>query len=216
MDRRPLQTRQHSWARRLAAGLVKFGLTPNSVSMIGILFAAAAGGLLWDYGEQPWALLLAAACVQLRLLCNMLDGLMAVEFQAGSATGCLFNEAPDRLEDALILVGAGYATGYPWLGWLAALLAANTAYVRVFGGSVGLKQDFSGWGSKPRRMFWVTLTCLSAAICQGFELRSARELMFWGIAWTTALTAGTLCGRLLRVYNRLKAKPLEGKTGQDS
>src|SRR5213076_537628 len=106
MDRRPLQTRQHSWARRLAAGLVKFGLTPNSVSMIGILFAAAAGGLLWDYGEQPWAL----------------------------------------------------------------LLAANTAYVRVFGGSVGLKQDFSGWGSKPRRMFWVTLTCLSASICQGLEL----------------------------------------------
>lgn len=209
MDRRPLQTRQHGWARQLAGGLVKAGFTPNAVSAIGIVFAAGAGGLLWEYGNEPWALLLAAVCIQLRLLCNMLDGLMAVEYQAGSATGSLFNEAPDRLEDALILIGAGYATNYWWLGWLAALLAANTAYIRVFGGSAGLKQDFSGWGSKPRRMFWVTVTCLAAAICQGFEITRAWKVMLWGTVWTTALTAGTLCGRTLRVYNRLKAKGCE-------
>jgi phosphatidylglycerophosphate synthase len=192
--------------------MVRAGLTPNGLSVIGILFAAGAGGLLWEYGDNPWALLLAAGCIQLRLLCNMLDGLMAVEYQAGSPTGCLFNEAPDRIEDALILVGAGYASGHPWLGWLAALLAANTAYVRVFGGSVGLTQDFSGWGSKPRRMFWVTVTCLTAAVCQGFEVRSAWEAMLWGMAWTTALTAGTLCGRTLRVYNRLKARAEEARS----
>ena len=213
MDRRPLQTRQRSWARRLAAGLVGMGLTPNGVSVIGILFAAGAGGLLWEYGDRPWALLAAAACIQVRLLCNMLDGLMAVEYQAGSATGCLFNEAPDRIEDALILVGAGYASGHSWLGWLAALLAANTAYVRVFGGSVGLPQDFSGWGSKPRRMFWVTVTCLTATVCQGFEVRQAWEVMMWGMAWTTLLTGGTLCGRVLRVYQRLKARGMTGGEG---
>ena len=212
MDRRPLQTRKHAWARRLAAVLVKSGLTPNGMSVTGIFFAGAAGGLLYACGEQPWALLIAAVCIQLRLLCNMLDGLMAVECKAGSATGSLFNEAPDRGEDALILVGAGYASGHPWLGWLAALLAANTAYIRVFGGSAGLAQDFSGWGSKPRRMFWMTVTCLAAAVCQGFEVRSAWEVMLWGVAWTAALTAGTLCGRTLRIYNRLKAKgSAEGK-----
>lgn len=51
------------------------------------------------------------------------------------------NEFPDRIADTLPLVPLGYAAGLPWLGWLAALLAALTAYVRVFGGALGLAQD---------------------------------------------------------------------------
>jgi hypothetical protein len=32
----------------------------------------------------------------------------------------------------------------PVLGWLAALLACGTAYVRVLGGALGAAQDFCG------------------------------------------------------------------------
>lgn len=39
-----------------------------------------------------------------------------------------------------------------WLGWATALLAALTAYVRVFGGALGLAQDFAGIMAKQRRM----------------------------------------------------------------
>ena len=52
----------------------------------------------------PW--LGAAAGIQLRLGANMLDGLVAVEEGKGAPTGAHYNEAPDRVEDALLLVAA--------------------------------------------------------------------------------------------------------------
>jgi phosphatidylglycerophosphate synthase len=105
-----------------------------------------------------------AACVQLRLLCNLLDGMVAIEGGKSTPTGALFNEMPDRLADALFLVPLGYAGGYPWLGWLTALLAVLTAYIRVLGGALGQRQDFGGILPKQRRMAVLTLALLVAAV----------------------------------------------------
>ena len=66
----------------------------------------------------------------------MLDGMVAMEFNKKSPLGDLFNEVPDRIEDSIFLVTAGYATGTATgitLGCLATLLAACAAYVRVLG-----------------------------------------------------------------------------------
>lgn len=57
---------------------------------------------------------------------------------------------------ALILVAAGYAAGIAWLGWLAALLAVTTAYVRLLGGSLAVPQDFGGVMAKQHRMAVLT------------------------------------------------------------
>ena len=66
--------------------------------------------------------------MQLRLLCNMLDGMVAVEGGKGSRTGEIYNEVPDRIADPLLLVPAGYAIGLPYgveLGWMCGALARN-------------------------------------------------------------------------------------------
>jgi phosphatidylglycerophosphate synthase len=106
--------------------------------------------------------------IQLRLLCNLLDGMLAVEQRLGTATGPLFNEIPDRLADLAILVGAGRAvpelSGSAALGWMAAIAALFTAYVRLLAGSLGLTQDFSGPMAKQHRMFVLTLGALAGAI----------------------------------------------------
>jgi phosphatidylglycerophosphate synthase len=102
----------------------------------------------------------AAVCVQLRLLCNLLDGMVAIEGGKSTASGALFNEIPDRLADALFLVPLGYASGYLWLGWLAALLAVLTAYIRVLGGALGQPQNFGGILPKQRRMAVLTVALL--------------------------------------------------------
>ena len=60
---------------------------------------------------------LAAELELARRQSNMMDGLVAVEGQRGSPTGALYNELPDRIQDALLLVAAGYAAGSDWLGW---------------------------------------------------------------------------------------------------
>src|SRR5262249_32031086 len=167
--RRPLKTREKRWARSLAAWLAARGVRPNTVSIASVVFAAGAGFSLAFSTREAAAssaplLLAAAALVQLRLLCNMLDRLLAIEGGLGSAVGEIYNDLPDRIADSFILVGAGLAVRtFPWggtLGWLAALLAILTAYVRLLGGSLGLPQSFSGPMAKQHRMFAMTLGCL--------------------------------------------------------
>src|SRR5687768_6993493 len=126
LARRELATRNRSWARTVAAWLAAHGVRPNAVSIASVVAAGAAAAAF----VSGWPLV-AAAAIQLRLLCNMLDGMLAVEGGLKTKTGDIFNELPDRIADVLILVGAGYALrdlpNGPVLGWLAAVLALTTA-----------------------------------------------------------------------------------------
>ena len=161
--RRPLASRSSGWAQYLATRLTTSRVTPNQISVLSIAWAVLGGALLvWSPGWP--AFIAAAVCVQLRLLCNLLDGMVAIEGGKSTATGALFNEIPDRLADPLFLVPLGYAAGHPWLGWLTGLLAVLTAYIRVLGGTLGQPQDFGGLLPKQRRMAVLTLALLIQAI----------------------------------------------------
>lgn len=174
-NRRPLKTRQAAWAGALARALGQARVRPNHISAFSVVFAALGAALMLlagtDNGEglgRGIALILAAVCVQLRLLCNMIDGMVAVEHGMGSPTGPVWNELPDRIADVLFIVAAGYAAAVKlpageWLGWLAAVLAVLTAYVRELGRGLGQPADFSGPMAKPHRMFVLTVTCVIAA-----------------------------------------------------
>jgi len=170
--RRQLATRNAAWAKTFAAWLGRVGVRPNSVSIASVLFALVASVAFYFVPEvnrerAAALMLIAAACIQLRLLCNLLDGMLAVEGGFKSRTGEIFNEMPDRIADVVILLGAGYGArplAYgEQLGWTAALLALFTAYVRVLGGSLGLTQHFVGPMAKQHRMFTLTLFTIIAA-----------------------------------------------------
>ena len=144
------------------------------------------------------ALLVAAAIlIQLRLLANLIDGLVAIEGGRRTATGDLYNEIPDRVADVLILVGAGYATTWlGWgdaLGWAAATAAVLTAYVRVLGGSLGTTQHFVGPMAKPHRMAILTAACLASVVEVAFD--------YTGKALTVALCI-IVAGSILTVARR--------------
>ncbi len=161
--RRPLASRGTRWAGAIASGLVATRITPNQISMISIVFSAVGAWLLVAWPTSA-GLVLTAVCVQLRLACNLFDGMVAIEGGKRSPTGALYNELPDRTADSLFIVALGYAIGLPWLGWLGALLAALTAYVRATGGALGFVQDFRGPMAKPHRMAVLTLGCLAGAV----------------------------------------------------
>lgn len=157
----------------MAAWLARAGATPNQISVASFVFAAAASGCLVAApraaAPAAHALLLvaAAAGIQLRLLCNLLDGLVAVEGGKRTPTGELFNDVPDRAADVALFAGAGYgATWLPWgadLGWAAAAVAVAAAYVRYLGAAMGAPQFFVGPMAKQQRMAALTLACLAAA-----------------------------------------------------
>jgi phosphatidylglycerophosphate synthase len=155
--RRPVAARGNALIQRLASRLAASPVTPNEISLASVVFAAiAAWTLHWRDGVGD---LLAIVFIQARLICNVVDGLVAVEGGKKSALGPLFNEFPDRVSDSLVLVAAGYACALPGWGWLAALLAVLTAYVRVFGGAMGFAQDFRGPMAKQTRMHVISAGC---------------------------------------------------------
>ncbi|MFC3078585.1 CDP-alcohol phosphatidyltransferase family protein [Phenylobacterium terrae] len=215
-NRRPLKSRDTGPARAAAAALARAGVSPDAVSAAAVVFAAAGGGLLAASGvladvSRIGALIGAAACIQLRLICNLLDGMVAVEHGRGGPAGPIWNELPDRIADGLFLVGAGYGaalSGVAWgepAGWAAAVFAVLTAYVRELGRALGQPADFSGPMAKSHRMALLTLAALIAA---------AEPLWGWrgqtfaiACALVAAGAALTAARRTLRLARGLGANP---------
>lgn len=228
--RRELRTRRAGWPHAIARWLASIRIRPNHVSVASLVFAAVAAWAFYRAGQYPmrsgnmfifmgdrvrrwrtysaWWLVLGAAGIQLRLLCNMLDGLLAIEGGLKTKTGELFNEIPDRIADAMILAGAGYALGRagwgPALGWSAAVLAVVTAYIRMLGGSLGLVQDFSGPMAKQHRMFVLTMGALIAAM--EIAIRGRVTALWIAMVIIVAGAALTAALRIARIAQQLEAR----------
>jgi phosphatidylglycerophosphate synthase len=208
-NRRPIKMRSAPWAQGLARELARLGVSPNQVSLFSVVCALVGAGLfLAEAFSQgtPWFLIAAAICIQLRLLANMLDGLIAVEGGHQTKVGELYNEIPDRIADVLFLASAGYASQHGnWgvaLGWSAAVLAVGTAYIRALGARRGAAQDFCGPVAKQQRMFLLTVGCFLAA---GEHIAgSSRQTLFWILVIINLGTLVTCVRRTLHLAERLE------------
>lgn len=213
-NRRPVKSRSSAWAAALAGGLARARVSPDLISAMSVAFALvgfgafALSGLSEGWTRIVW-LGLALISIQLRLICNVIDGLVAVEHGQGGPTGPIWNELPDRLSDALFLVGAGYAAMPaseslgPALGWLGAVLAVLTAYVRELGRGLGQPADFTGPLAKPQRMGLLTATA-ALSMLEGLW-GGHGEVMLWGLALLAALTALTVVNRTRNLARGLRS-----------
>jgi phosphatidylglycerophosphate synthase len=201
-NRRPLASRNAAWATRLAAAAVAREITPNQISQASVGFAALGFGFYALSAISPWllqflCLLLAAVAIQARLVCNLIDGMVAVEGGKGTKDGPFWNEAPDRAADLLLLAGAGIAAGAPALGLLAAALAIATAYLRELGRAEGFPPDFSGPFAKPQRMAALTIgTGIAAFYASEWTLTLTLAVIAAGTAATILRRAATLIEKL--------------------
>ena len=200
-NRRPIAVRSSGWAQGIAAALARSSITPNQISCISVLFALVGGTALLAW-PGAIGLLLCALCIVLRLLCNLFDGMVAVEGGRGTVTGALYNELPDRVADSIFLIALGYAIATPWLGWLCELLAALTAYIRAVGGSLGQAQDFRGPMAKPHRMWLMGIALVIAALAAPWQ----RQILFGAAAIIAAGSALTCITRTRAIAGRLRGQ----------
>ncbi|MCX7305598.1 MAG: CDP-alcohol phosphatidyltransferase family protein [Hyphomicrobiales bacterium] len=197
-NRRPLASRQTGWAGAITGWLARTRITPNQISIASMVFAALSGAAFWCAGSSEGAasralfLIAAAAFCQLRLLCNLFDGMVAIEAGKSAPDGGFWNEFPDRVSDLLIFIGAGYGIGHPALGWAAAALAILTAYVRELGRSCGLPADFSGPMAKQHRMAVMTFAALASML---EPLWNGRNETLLAALWLVTLGAGVTVAR---------------------
>lgn len=238
-NRRPLASRGTAWAKATARWLSGTAVTPNQLSMGSIVFAAVAGVCFYFAGQllisgsgsddnivQSSAseisvvvlLLLAGLSCQARLLCNLFDGMLAIEANKQTPDGAAWNEFPDRFADICIFVGLGYGINEPALGWAASCFCVLTAYVRELRNatavstaestalstavSANVKADFCGPMAKQHRIAVVTLMVvllIGLLLVKPFDdVRSTGILIWKGTLWLVTV------GAVITVFRRIK------------
>jgi hypothetical protein len=136
--------RWRNWVHNLGRFLAHHNVTPNDISLLGVMFAATAGAAFY-FSLQPNALdrtlllLLAAAAIQFRRLTGRLHTIVSRE-SVQPRPHAIFNDLPNRIAEVLIIVPAGYAVqNLPFgleLAWSAAFLGLFSAYVSQMGSGV--------------------------------------------------------------------------------
>jgi len=151
--------------RALGPALRRAGLTPNRLSIIGLILAAMGAWLLYDERIYP-----AVAIIAFGIAADALDGLVARTTGQASLRGGFLDAMVDRSSEIMIfgaLLLGGWLEPLRWEGWdtgpianvsgeawaLGALSGALlTSYTRAAAERLGVNQEGVGMIERPERM----------------------------------------------------------------
>jgi CDP-diacylglycerol--glycerol-3-phosphate 3-phosphatidyltransferase len=160
--------------------LVGLGVTPNQVTLLGLLLGLGAAYL----ASQGW-LLAAGALLGVASALDTVDGMLARSTGRASPQGALLDSMADRLSEAAILLGL--LLYYTWQGsdwWLPVLVylaLANgllVSYIRARAEGVGVESKV-GIMTRPERMIVLTIGLLVGWVEVALGIIVALSLVTW-------------------------------------
>jgi archaetidylinositol phosphate synthase len=177
----------------------RLGLTPNTISMAGILLSILAA-VAYAFGKEEPLLLIAAVVLLLASgFCDTLDGVIARTYQQATAFGGYLDSLLDRYADAIIYA-AIILGGLCDVSWGLAALAGSllVSYSRARAEAAGIKMESVGIAERAERMLILAVASLAAI----FWLPALN----WGIIVLAVLSNFTVLQRGLHAYRWLKKK----------
>lgn len=193
------------WFRGRLAGatqrLVRRGVSPDAVTVAGVLASFAGGAALAAGRWAPSVWWSVPVFALLRLTANALDGLVAEESGQARPAGELFNETADRVGDAAFLVPIATLPGQEaWVPLAALAAAAIASFVGISARAAGATRRYDGPMGKPDRM---AVVAVAAAVAAG--TRDGR--------WLTIGCAVIAIGAVVTALNRYRHahRELEGR-----
>lgn len=180
-------------SRRVARVLAPTRITPNQVSLLSLLIAAATLPLF--AADQPIA---AALAIHASSVVDGVDGDLARLQGTASRFGAIFDASLDRFADALVFLGMALwsdgATDLPAplvLGLAATASALTVSYsrARIEASAPGVPGAAAGIASRDVRLFVAALL-------------SAVGLAYWALVAITASSAATVAYRLHALRRR--------------
>jgi CDP-diacylglycerol---glycerol-3-phosphate 3-phosphatidyltransferase len=195
--------RFQQWVRRraqaLAGSLAKLPITPNQLTVAGMLVVFASAFLV-----ATGHLLAAGIVLAFGGTFDILDGALARVTKRSYPYGAFLDSTTDRYAEAAVYVGlAAYYVGQPnprpaVLGVLLALVGSlAVSYVRARAQSLGFKCD-SGLFARPERI----VATIVGLVFGGWVL----FVVIWALALLTNLTA---LQRILEVWRQARAQRAE-------
>jgi phosphatidylglycerophosphate synthase len=205
--RRPIRARRWNFFEKISQSLANHHVSPNAISLATIPIALAGSALMLlasiDTGLTRRLLLVgAAATILLRLIGNLLDGMVAECAGSASISGRLYNDGPDRITDILFFSAFGFLGTSKYsiaLGVLAACLAVLAAYTRELSRAIRSSPPFHGPMSKPQRMSALVLALLLLAFLPSRWISQGSDSELGFVDWALLVI---IAGTIITCYRR--------------
>lgn len=140
--------------------LRKWGVSPNLLTLLGIVLSLAMG-IFAFYGDRTIALILMPIVLLLRMALNALDGMMARQYNLQSKMGALLNEIGDVVSDIVLYypLYVLFSMDQIWILWFL-LLSVLNEFAGLLGQALGGARRYEGPMGKSDRALVVGLLSL--------------------------------------------------------
>ena len=138
------------------------GLTPDRVSVIALLVAAAAGAAF--AAATPTTYVAGAILVFLNGWLDLLDGALAREQGSSSRAGDLLDHVVDRYADILLVAGLAAGVGRYGLGFVAVTGVLMTSYHGTQTQAIGLERSYGGLVGRADRLALIGVVAVAVAV----------------------------------------------------
>ena len=144
----------------LLARLHKWGVSPNLLTLLGILLSVAMG-IYAFYGNRILALILLPLVLLVRMALNALDGMMARQFNMQSKLGAVLNEIGDIVSDIALYFPLYilFKMDPTWIMFFL-LLSTLNEFAGLLGQAINGERRYDGPMGKSDRALVVGLLCL--------------------------------------------------------
>ncbi|MEM3730243.1 MAG: archaetidylinositol phosphate synthase [Candidatus Bathyarchaeia archaeon] len=184
-----------------ATAFHKLGLTPNAISLVGIVFAVASALAYTQWQADRLYLLVAVAFLLFSGFCDALDGVVARVFQQATDFGGFLDSLLDRYADAAVYAGIiiGGLCDVTW-GLIALAGSLLVSYSRARGEAAGIKMESVGFAERAERIIILVVASFVSFFWQ------PQTTLNWAIILLAILSNLTVLQRAYYVYKNLKGR----------
>ncbi|MFW6018482.1 MAG: CDP-alcohol phosphatidyltransferase family protein [Halapricum sp.] len=169
----------------------RLGLTPNGVSILAIVVAAAAAVAFYLGGDAPLFYGIGAGLVFVNGGLDLIDGALARRLDAASEAGDLLDHVLDRYADILIIAGLAAGIGRYDVGLAAVTGVLMTSYLGTQAQAVGLDRVYGGLLGRADRLVLIGVVGALAVVItdpiRGFTVVGWLLIVFAVVGHFTAL-----------------------------
>ena len=194
-----LKKKFEGWVATRVGVLASAGLTPNAVTLLGLVASLAAAWCYLNWRLSGLMLPAAAGLVLLSGLLDALDGALARACGGASAFGGFLDSVTDRYSDAVVL-SAVVVSGlcHPAWGLAAVIGSMMVSYARARAEAAGVGMAAVGLAERAERM----LLLAAATFAAYFRL----EVLGWGVMLLAALSHLTVLQRAFHFLREMKRR----------
>jgi len=179
----------------------KIGLTPNSISTLGLILAFLSALAYPQWQTNTLYIALATILLLLSGFCDALDGIVARLYQQTTTFGGYLDSLLDRYADAAIYIAIIWSGLCDILLGLVALTGSIlVSYSRARAEAANIKMESIGIAERAERILILTTASIIATFWQPYAVINAAIILL------AILTNLTVLQRSLHVHNKLKKK----------